>query len=56
MRFAQGLYEVSTRLAQGWHKVARGGMRLARGFHKVGSDWLFAHDPIPNAKIQPITL
>ena len=31
-------------------------MRLARGFHKVGSDWLFSHHPIPNAKFQPITL
>ena len=31
-------------------------MRLARGLHEVGSDRLFAHHPIPNAKFQPITL
>ena len=40
-------------MARGWHEV---GMRLARGFYKVGSDLLFAHHPIPNAKFQPITL
>ena len=52
MRLARGWHEVGTRLARGWHEV---GMRLARGF-EVGSDWLFAHHPIPNAKFQPITL
>ena len=31
-------------------------MGFAQGLHKVGSDWLFPHHPIPNDKLQPITL
>ena len=42
------LPKVGTRSAQGWHEVAR-------GLPEVGSNWLFPHHPIPNAKFQPIT-